>query len=151
MANNGAKCTVDAWLLPHLQELTWTPTRQYFQTRSKRTGKRVLLHQLVNMTPPGFETDHRDLDKSNNCASNLRTATPTQNRWNRDKYCGSKRNWTSSFKGVSKTQGGLWRASLKIQDQRLELGKFNCELDAARAYNTAATKHFGEFARLNQI
>jgi len=33
----------------------------------------------------------------------------------------------------------------------ISLGSFILELDAARAYNEAASIHFGEFARLNFV
>jgi hypothetical protein len=35
--------------------------------------------------------------------------------------------------------------------KELWLGRFNTEIEAARAYNEAVVKYFGEFAVLNEI
>jgi hypothetical protein len=42
-----------------------------------------------------------------------------------------------------------WRAVIKGDNKRIELGFFAGELEAARAYDAAARKYFGEFARTN--
>lgn len=43
-----------------------------------------------------------------------------------------------------------WIAQIKCNYKSIHLGRFNNKVDAAKAYNEAAIKYFGEFARLNE-
>lgn len=96
-------------------------------------GKRVLL-------------DHIDGNGLNNQKSNLRECTYSQNGANRRKNTKT----LGRFKGVSFLRG-KWMARLQVMKKRLYLGYFTEEIEAAKAYNDAAVKHFGEFAHINQI
>ena len=59
---------------------------------------------------------------------------------------------SSKYKGVSwiKRQK-KWRAELSQNRKRINLGVFDDEKAAARAYNKAVLEHRGEFAVLNII
>lgn len=92
--------------------------------------------------------DHRDGDGLNNQRHNLRPATTRQNGQNRRKVAAA----SSAFKGVSfHLRDRKWQARIKVSAARIQLGYFESEADAARAYNAAALKYFGEFASLNVI
>jgi hypothetical protein len=52
----------------------------------------------------------------------------------------------ASFKGRRYL---YWKAEISPNGKRLYLGIFKSETDAARAYDAAAAKEFGDFARLN--
>lgn len=102
----------------------------------------VYMHKLI---VPGKFVDHRDRNKLNNRKSNLRCASRSQNNANRVKQ---SRPCTSKFKGVYwESDRGKWTASLKNR----RLGRFDDEVQAAKAYNEAAEKEFGEFALLNDV
>ena len=56
----------------------------------------------------------------------------------------------SRFKGVHWFKPlQKWRAQIIVNYRQITLGTFVVEEDAARAYDAAAHKHFGEFARPN--
>jgi hypothetical protein len=110
-----------------------------------------LLHRLIMTCPPGMVIDHIDGNKLNNKRNNLRVCTRQQNTFN------SKRNAknNSGYKGVylHKQPGGrsLWRARIKINYKTIHLGLFEDPRDAGLAYDVAAIKYFGVFARPNFI
>lgn len=105
----------------------------------------VFLHQ--DILPNSLNVDHRDGDGLNNCRGNLRAATHSQNM----RGFQHKRQGTSSqFRGVSWDRPlKKWRAMILVGKNRLWLGSFKKEIDAARAYDAAAIRHFGEFASPN--
>lgn len=95
-----------------------------------------------------LKTDHHDQNSLNNQRYNLREATQAQNGRNR----GRNSNNTSGFKGVWwHEQIKRWRADIRVDHKKIYLGTFDTPVDAARAYNEAAVKHFGEFAFLNPV
>ena len=87
--------------------------------------------------------DHKDGNPLNAQKENLREANNSLNMMNRRKFKG-----TSTFKGVCFT-GVNWRATLYFNKEKVNLGIFRLEEDAARAYDKKAKELFGEFARLN--
>lgn len=93
---------------------------------------------------PSQELDHRDRNRANNAIDNLRKATHSQNGANMPMH---RRN-RSGFKGVT-AYGKRFKAAVMVSRKRLHLGVFDTAEQAARAYDQAATKHFGEFALTN--
>lgn len=107
------------------------------------------IHRYITDAPDGVLVDHRDGDGLNNCRSNLRVCTRAQNAWNANAHADS----TSGFKGVTYDKSNKtrnpWRANICKDGVRYRLGRFPTAEAASVAYNEAAKKLFGEFARLN--
>jgi hypothetical protein len=107
------------------------------------------MHRLIMGQPPnGREVDHINGDGLNNRRSNLRWATRQQNCQN-----GRPRsNARSKLKGAQWCSSqSKWGAEIKHNGRVKQLGYFQTEQEAAAAYDAAASKAFGEFARLNAV
>lgn len=90
--------------------------------------------------------DHKDRDRDNDRIANLREATRTLNNGNASRRVDN----TSGYKGVGlHRHSGLWYARIRVNGRALSLGYHRLKEDAARAYDAAAKRHFGEFAALN--
>lgn len=146
---NGLFATVDDEDFDWLSQWKWyalrTSVDRLFYAVRTENGRSIRMHRLINNTPDGMFTDHRDGDGLNNTRSNLRTATQLQNMMNRR----GKRGGTSSFKGVffdPTPQKNQWRAAIRLGGKLKYLGRFYTEDEAGEAYATAAHEYFGEFA-----
>ena len=90
--------------------------------------------------------DHQDRNCLNNHLSNLRWCTRKENDQNRSK----RKNTSSVYKGVHfDMKANKWRARIKHNGQRINLGCYTDESDAGRAYDRKAKELFKEFAHLN--
>ena len=144
----GKFAIVDACDYEWLSQWKWYYGQGYAIRAEKR--KTCAMHRVINQTPDGLDTDHINGDKLNNRRCNLRSCTRQQNQFNK----GFSANTGSKHKGVyllichKKYQ--YWIARININGERKHLGCFKMELDAALAYNEAAIKYYGEFARLNE-
>lgn len=115
----------------------------------KRIGnKKVYLHRFLGNPPKGKEVDHINGDKLDNRRENLRVCEKYQNQMNMKVNVRS----TTGFRGVSRyPYGNKWRARIQVRRESIPLGYFDDIEDAVRAYNQAAIKYYGEFARLNSL
>lgn len=95
--------------------------------------------------PPVGDVDHKNLDKGDDRWENLREATRSQNLANKR---ASSRN-VSGFKSCYRhPETGRWRAQIMRERQRFHLGYFDTPEEASAAYEAAAKRLFGEFARV---
>lgn len=120
----------------------------YVVRRVPGSGKNGRIEYLHRFLMPGVnEVDHRNGDRRDNQRHNLRSSTHVQNtRGFRKKRTGT----SSKFRGLSWDKAhGFWEASIRINKKKVSLGYFSEEMDAARAYDAAARKHYGEFASPN--
>lgn len=114
----------------------------------KRKQTTVSMHRLIMGFPKNM-IDHKDGNGLNNQKSNLRECTNSQNIMN-----GKKRlNNTSGYKGVMYRSDLTYKfmAVIGFNNQHIYLGCFKTAVKAAHAYNSAALKYHGKFARLNKI
>ncbi|MBD0381217.1 HNH endonuclease [Paenibacillus sedimenti] len=117
--------------------------------RSKGERWKVLMHREIMKAPAGSMIDHINGNRLDNRKSNLRFATRAQNATN----C-SGRGGESGYKGVfinKSSQLPSYRALIRSNKKSIHIGCFNSKEAAAQAYNHAAVKYHGEFARLNKI
>lgn len=92
--------------------------------------------------------DHINRDSLDNRRQNFRLSTNSQNLANR----GPQANNTSGYKGVTWDRSHCrWAAQIKVNMKHISLGRFKDIREAAKAYNDAAKKYFGEFAYLNPV
>ena len=116
-------------------------------SRKGKRGKTIRMHRVVANTPDGLVCDHINGDRLDNRKANLRSATHLQNSWNRGKFdqsCSSKYKGVIFYKMRQK-----WGAQICVHGKRIFLGLYEDQTEAAKGYDSAAKKHFGEFAKLN--
>lgn len=94
--------------------------------------------------------DHANGHKSDARRDNLRSATIEENAWNSRAYVSrSGRPCASKYKGVRATKHGRWNVRISVKRNRVDLGTYATQEEAARAYDAAALRLQGQFARLN--
>ena len=134
-----------------LKKFTWYyyPYKRTSYAKTFIDGVCIGMHTLI-LQPPSKDitVDHKDGDGLNNQRINLRFANLQQQRQNKSKHLNSN----SQYKGV------YWREDRKyfvtqicINGKQTYIGSFSSEIDAAKAYNKAAKKYYGEFAKLNVL
>lgn len=119
---------------------------KFYAVKNKtKKCKFIRMHNLIlNM----YKIDHINGNSLDNRKCNLRSCTLSQNQMNRN----INKNSRSGYKGVSwKSNKKLWRAVIKLNRKSIHLGYFDDKEEAAKAYNNAAIKYFGEFAKLNTL
>jgi len=111
--------------------------------------KIISMHRELMGFPKGLLVDHHNSVTLDNRMSNLRLATHSENACNRTKI---RTKTSSQYIGVCfhKSQK-RWITQIRLNGKKTWLGTFNNEIDAAKAYDEAAKKYHGEFARLNNV
>lgn len=147
----GKVTLVDDLDYERLNQWKWYANKQHntwYAVRGIRDYGKVTMirmHREILHTPVGMDTDHKDGDGLNNRRNNLRCATTAQNHQN-----GRSRKGTSRFKGVCRNRrAGKWKAYIHAEGRTVHLGCFDSETDAAKAYDNAAQRYFGDFACTN--
>lgn len=138
----------------------WLNQRKWYAARDRYTfyvlrGARhkctsEQMHRLILGLQPGDkrQCDHIDGNGLNNVRSNLRVCTVTQNQRSSRKLRGG----TSKYKGVFwNYANSKWLSAIRTNKERIYLGSFDSEIDAARAYDIAALKYHGDFSVTNEM
>lgn len=110
---------------------------------------KALVHRVCFFMHYGFEppeVDHVNGDRKDNRAENLREATSSENHCNRSVVVSKSR-----LKGVYTHRcTGKFFSQIVKHKKTIYLGIFEKEVDAAIAYDAAAERLHGEFARTNR-
>ncbi len=114
-----------------------------------RIDRALYLHRFILDAPKDMCVDHINANALDNRRCNIRLATKQQNAMNQRRH---SNNRSSRFKGVWwEVRRNKWRAYIRAEGKIKHIGLFTEEQDAARAYNLAALRYYGEFANLNQL
>lgn len=160
ITTNGFRTQVDDEFFEYLSQWKWYAIRHHtgknyvIRTIKDEQGKQkfMWMHREIFKNKRGYKyIDHIDGNPLNNQKSNLRVCTNQQNCMNRNKV---NKQTSSKYKGVCwRKDSECWRARLRIRVNNkltlINLGNFEDEIEAARVYDEAAKKYFGEFAKLN--
>jgi hypothetical protein len=115
---------------------------------SNRKRTKVFLHRFIMRTLPEMSVDHIDGDGLNNQKANMRNCNQQQNCFNQR----PRQNCSSKYKGVSWDKNTQkWSSYIHFNREKKNLGSFDSDIAAARAYDRAAMSVFGEFAQLNAV
>jgi hypothetical protein len=142
----GKAALVDAEDYKRLARHNWCYGGAYAQRKER--GKMVLMHRAILEAQPGQDVDHVNGDRLDNRRCNLRLCTRSQNNRNMR----TPRHNTSGYKGVSKDTSrpnNPWYATIRENGRNKFLGRYQTPEEAARAYDAAARRIAGRFARVN--
>jgi hypothetical protein len=149
----GEICLVDDEDYEYLSQYRWNKSQYGYAYRigDRQKGEqwKILMHREIMKAQKSRIVDHKNGNRIDNRKENLRFATPHQNSCNR---IGNTAK--SGYKGVIRNKTSKresWIARIKINRKMTYIGCYETPEIAARAYNDAAIRFHGEFARLNEI
>ena len=128
------------------------PCGKTFRAVHSSRSNRIDMARMITAAQPGQYVDHKNHDTLDNRRANLRLCTASQNAAN------SVRStcWKNPYKGIAQSRekslkNPRWFAFIRVQGERHYLGCFKSPEEAARAYDAAAKKQFGDFASINGV
>lgn len=145
-------CKETSWLmdiedLPLLGNSFWCIDNVGYVCGTNK-NKTIRLHLIIMNVANGQRVDHKDGNKLDLRKQNLRICTHAENNCNQ----GIRRTNTTGYKGVRHNKRyDSWSARIGTGGKYIYLGTHKTDKLAAQAYNTAALKYHGAFARLNVI
>lgn len=135
--------------LPIIEKYTWHMSFYGYVATRFTDYSSLFLHRLLLNPAKNLDVDHINLDRLDNRRENLRLCSRSQNKMNvirrKDNKCG--------FKGVcwnSINRNYVVQITPNGDGKRKHVGVFSTKIEAAIAYNKAARKYFGKFARYNK-
>lgn len=138
------------WRVPKKGRRMWRPAGRISKQRHVTIGiehrqymAHVLIWTMQTGSWPTDEIDHKNRKRADNRWSNLRLATPSQNRANFP----IRKDNTSGRKGVSwMANVKKWRARTYVDGKEKHLGLFDNRDEAYAVYAKAVRREHGAFA-----
>lgn len=127
----------------------WLEPHGYWRMRFK--GQKYWVHRVcyylhTRVDPFSLEIDHIDGNTKNNLPENLRACSISLNQANQKLRAQN----TSGYKGVTwKNDRSKWVAQITHDGQYFYLGIYDTAFEAAKAYDAAAFRMFGQHAKTN--
>lgn len=124
-------------------------TKTHYAARKTSTqieggGKNAWLHREIIDCPSGLSVDHVNGNTLDNRRCNLRTATCSQNGFNKKMLSDN----SSGIKGVYVHKGtGKWTAEVRVMGKKIYLGIHTTKELALQAVIEGRIKHHGDYAR----
>lgn len=135
-----------------IREYKWCANKHnncwYAQTSKKFNNKvqKIYMHRLIMHAKKDQIIDHIDGNSLNNCRSNLRFCSHTENLYNTS----ARRNNKLGYKGIYwNKKEKKFRCYINVNKKNIHIGYFSTIEDAILSYNQAAQKYHKEFAKLN--
>ncbi len=132
------------WLMQRAWRANSSNSSSRYYAQCHINGKTAMMHRLICNAGEYSQVDHINGNGLDNRRDNLRLCDASQNQHNR----GKQKNNTSGYKGVYKERG-KFHVMIRSNGTKIHIGRFADPIEAARAYDEAAKKYHGEFARLN--
>lgn len=132
----------------HKWSLARSGNRRTFYAQRAADGTTEMMHNFIT---GARQVDHVNHDGLDNRRANLRDGSGCKNARNQRK---TSSNASSQYKGVSwrkpdASHGQGWEVHIRVAGKQRYLGKFDDEVEAAKVYDYAALRHYGEYASLN--
>jgi hypothetical protein len=146
----GKVAIIDDDIFEELSQYKWFLDSNGYAARhtSLHFGKRkiIYMHRIIMNAPSNMEIDHINSIKLDDRRENMRVCTHAENGKNQKKPIDN----ITGFKGISLDKRWLkWQTRIGVNGKMLSLGYFDDPIAAAHAYDAAAIKLHGEFARTN--
>lgn len=147
----GKVALVDDYHYEKVKQFKWCAVNQsgHFYAASRVRGKKTSLHHLV--LRPTKELPCIVFKNGDGLDCRMKNLLRLPKKDAHIVRSGQK-DCTSRFKGVrAYIFQNKYIAQITVNQKKITIGIFNSEEKAALAYNKAAIKYFGEFARLNKV
>ena len=140
-----ARALIDLDDIDKVKNCKWYMSNGYVVHRIK--NKQIRLHRIIMNPNDDMVVDHINHNPLDNRKSNLRICTLQQNNMNKT----IQSNNTSGTTGVFwDKQTNKWRAGIKINQKKINLGRFNTKEEAIQKRKQAEIEYFGEYRNDNK-
>lgn len=145
VVKNGRTFLFDEEDLPLVKACTWTVDKDGY-VRGQKGDKSIRFHRIIMGAEDDEIVDHINGNPSDCRKENLRIVNQHQNTMNHS----LNKNSTTGYKGVCLDKKyDKYMAHIHPDGKMIFLGYYNNPVEAALAYDKAASFYFGEYAKLN--